>query len=1793
MASFGLKLNIGLAGDSFDRLVGSLPPGSGDNLTAELVVPSHTLERPVSFVVSNVTPNVAHIFHVTAEWGVPPTPTVTFVPNDVTAVVTLALAYGPNVVYIEDALGNKAYFRLAVTHYAAIFLAEATELTNFTWIPITNVQNAIASPVGHILANTFIGDVAAYIPNSLETLSTLGNKLLVKNFLWGPGTDRGVTELFAAFSASTPILSPMINRGTPSTFLYRNEESFAGTEVHTWLPNREVERWITFIRYLDNLPQIYTIKQINEGEVYVQVGNTVHKHSFDFESAFANTVLSGSAINQCFENLFRLDMSYTNQVMISFCEASYTLDGQMSPIYSPETDLLGERNFTEWSLTGRFEQQFDIADGIHGWVYDSPVVGAVDSINKFYNLTQIPASINSIKLFIDGLLLRLHLDYKISQADDFRSDVYILPFSLSPILIDAFVGEPRPFIAPVFSTVEIVGGADTEFLVTAGSQTLTDVTFVISEPPALGAQEARLHYSTPALPSGSYPAPNQYGTEALPLTTTTYSLVFPVAASSVDYQLLVQYGVDFAAPVPITPTSVSQLHHIVRNHTLTGATIELSAPVSDSNALLHWWLIEGNVGLETGTVTLIDGISSILIPFTSGPYLDTPIVIISLWNTTAVGSVALPFTTITNLNSVSFVAQFSEAISGSDYRLDYTVFPSEVGNFIEIFAPPQLGQIVEAQYDTKWEGWANTAPIQNVDGVTQEFTLPTACPIRESMYATLDGRLLSQGANKQYILNEDGVTLKLSFIPQAGQRLWCIYPTIDPFSLLAPTSVWNQGELIFGHTSSASFAAGKILAPSVIIPGDTVSIKDVVFTSVSTATGYIYNPAVIIPGHSLTFVELSITFTGVFNLLYEDTRTLGVIPDYNVVGDVFTLNSVGVFDNTLVYLHSTGTLPSGISPYTRYYIINVTLNTFQLSTTFSGAAILLLDAGTGIHTLETGALPTEFPVGVTRDDDAKALAAVINKNLGYYLATYDGAGTTTVKALVLSGSNSNQTLTTLPLIAGSIEATNILGDSFSFKDEVQTITFPVAPISGKWNLAFKGDVTTDIPFNVSSTALEGILRNISTLNTVEVSGTIGTEFEVTFAGVNGRQVQPLLSLYDIQKSFTPTDIAAPPILITNDQINGTNIVPAGRRVSQSFTATATGGLSTVYLWYYNDGHSPGASLRLNLSVAVGDEPGIIIGSTDTYLISGLNLFEQANFNFLITPLVTSGVKYCLETEWVVPSVGGDIEPVGSTTDVYAGGKAKWTYNGGISYFDYAAPDLAMEINYAVGVTGDAITILSHGFKHGDTVGFFTTGTLPAGLTVGTTYYVYLVDVNTIKLTTAPPTNVLVALIDAGVGVHTIALNTTGVVPNIVATVEGYGDRFPANITQEHDSLALAQIINANLIINKMYRASPITGGVGLTSIHVADLGTALIFSGSSMTSPNGIVRGAVENDIPFLTPKPFYYAEAPVVSLDGVSTTKYTGYSGNSIVFDSFPYKQAPYIVSQVFPLDSHPLDSMVANQPCSYPKGLFTQSLGSFLTTTEINYTETAVMAITTNGQPYQEAPTGAIDGINTVFDMTLSSCNGQNSMLLWVDGIFQDPTRYTYSLFMGHGRITLSFAPAVNQEIWVWYIIASDSCMQEYVVPLTGVVDGVNTNFSVPSSPWVDDPTLLVFNQGLLSLQDVDYTVDVGNTAITFATAPSAGFSLWAHFNQGTIGVDKWLQLSVGTGNGAQILWVFPTLLTANLPRSKDSVILALDGFVLRRGVDFTVNTNVEGNPNGFVTFVEAPGVGVKIQVAFFTRG
>jgi hypothetical protein len=75
--------------------------------------------------------------------------------------------------------------------------------------------------------------------------------------------------------------------------------------------------------------------------------------------------------------------------------------------------------------------------------------------------------------------------------------------------------------------------------------------------------------------------------------------------------------------------------------------------------------------------------------------------------------------------------------------------------------------------------------------------------------------------------------------------------------------------------------------------------------------------------------------------------------------------SAFVNDNN-VTLTTTGTLPSGLSTATTYYIVNTTGTTCNLSTTSGGSAINTSSAGSGTHTLQhtSPATTTEYSDGV-------------------------------------------------------------------------------------------------------------------------------------------------------------------------------------------------------------------------------------------------------------------------------------------------------------------------------------------------------------------------------------------------------------------------------------------------------------------------------------------------------------------------------------------------------------------------------------------------------------------------------------------------------------------------------------------------------------------------------------------------------------------------------------------------------------------------------------------------------------
>ena len=65
--------------------------------------------------------------------------------------------------------------------------------------------------------------------------------------------------------------------------------------------------------------------------------------------------------------------------------------------------------------------------------------------------------------------------------------------------------------------------------------------------------------------------------------------------------------------------------------------------------------------------------------------------------------------------------------------------------------------------------------------------------------------------------------------------------------------------------------------------------------------------------------------------------------------DFCTSATHGLSNGDVLTLTTSNTLPAGLAIDTRYYVVNKTASTFQLSLTEGGAAINITDAGTGIH----------------------------------------------------------------------------------------------------------------------------------------------------------------------------------------------------------------------------------------------------------------------------------------------------------------------------------------------------------------------------------------------------------------------------------------------------------------------------------------------------------------------------------------------------------------------------------------------------------------------------------------------------------------------------------------------------------------------------------------------------------------------------------------------------------------------------------------------------------------------------
>lgn len=124
-------------------------------------------------------------------------------------------------------------------------------------------------------------------------------------------------------------------------------------------------------------------------------------------------------------------------------------------------------------------------------------------------------------------------------------------------------------------------------------------------------------------------------------------------------------------------------------------------------------------------------------------------------------------------------------------------------------------------------------------------------------------------------------------------------------------------------------------------------------------------------------------------------------------------------------------------------------------------------------------------------------------------------------------------------------------------DEVQTIGFSGTPTSGLFKLTYRGETTAAINWNDAAAEVQVALRALNGLSEVTVAGTFAADFVVTFAGADGKQIQPLLGYTD-----NTLDDGAPVTITITETIPGVDQGVAectaqetGPTVAASYTVT--------------------------------------------------------------------------------------------------------------------------------------------------------------------------------------------------------------------------------------------------------------------------------------------------------------------------------------------------------------------------------------------------------------------------------------------------------------------------------------------------------------------------------------------------------------------------------------------------------------------------------------------------------------
>jgi len=220
-----------------------------------------------------------------------------FVPeHEVTYLFKVKLGKQWNRVTVKnDTTGEAFSLIFNVRYYATIIDSYADEIYKWIQKPIDTER----ANIFHYLSTRLVEMYITYkdlMPNT-ETIQRLGLILSVQNLISFPGSNASVRDFGVALTGNTPYINIQQNETEilPAIFyLYNDQQLFSGNTFSIWLRNRQILRWVTLLKYVDNVP-FYKLNEVTENkidiikthplETYVlQIVQSINNTDGDFET---------------------------------------------------------------------------------------------------------------------------------------------------------------------------------------------------------------------------------------------------------------------------------------------------------------------------------------------------------------------------------------------------------------------------------------------------------------------------------------------------------------------------------------------------------------------------------------------------------------------------------------------------------------------------------------------------------------------------------------------------------------------------------------------------------------------------------------------------------------------------------------------------------------------------------------------------------------------------------------------------------------------------------------------------------------------------------------------------------------------------------------------------------------------------------------------------------------------------------------------------------------------------------------------------------------------------------------------------------------------------------------------------------------------------------------------------------------------------------------------------------------------------------------------------------------------